>query len=307
MNFAPAGHADRGPANSEHERAGSDTDRCVAGVRLLEHETRLSELKCLACASEFPRPRDSGQRFEVSLRFADGSRENDEVEGRLFVGGTVTLAWVNRSLSAELDGTAIYVGEPVIVGSLETGPLASGLALFCEDCGLNIASHANETSWSQYAVDRLVELVPERFTRRKSLATAAQGAALADPRVRAYFFARQIVADGGCSRRGMCIRALRAQVPLAEVEVALMAMGASYAVEDGEVRVLAEDSPFFGRVPSEPSSADVSQHIMDAASATASSDGCEPRPRQSILRTLLGRLRPEPIDLDDDWQTSFST
>ncbi len=298
MKFARANRAERSPAESD----------CLDCVRLLEHGTIPSELKCLACAAEFPRPRDSGQRFDVSLRFAD-SRENDEIEGRLFVGDTVTLAWANRSLSAELDDTSICVGEPLIVGSLEPGPLASGLTLFCQDCGLNIASHASETSPSPYAVDRLVELVPELSAGRKRVAKATRGTALADPRVRAYFFARQVVAEGGCSYREMCIRAMRAHIPLADVRVALTAMGISYVVEDGEQRVVVDESPFFGQVESEPPSAEALQQVLVAAPAMeAAAASAEParRERGSFLRTLLGRLRPEPNDMDGDWQTFFS-
>lgn len=307
MRFARANRAERSPADFERKRAQSNRDDCLDRVRLLEHGTSPSELKCLACASEFPRPRDSGHRFEVSLRFAGGSRENDAVEGRLFVGGTVTLAWVNRSLSAELDDSSVCVGEPLIVGSLEPGPLASGLTLFCQDCGLNIASHASETSQSPYAVDRLVELIPERSSGRKGSAKLTRGAALADPRVRGYFLARQIVAEGGCSYREMCIRAMRAQIPLANARAALTAMGASYAVEDGEKRVVVNESPFFGQVPSEPCAADAPQAAPALeARLTAASAEHAPRERGSFLRTLLGRLRPEPIDLDDDWQTFFS-
>lgn len=218
----------------------------ASSVYLLERGSVPAALRCAACGRVSLLPHMGGERFKQSLQFMREvpERSNLNVEGRLFVGETVKLAYASRDLSRELEHSVIYIGERVMVAALSAGKSSATLAIFCESCGTNIASHVNNPDRFHYAWDRLIELAPQRLIQRwkqfrigpwrKSAAEQldeaneiARASALDDPRVRAYFFARDVIADGACPIRQMYVRALRAQVSLPEAKAALAALGAS--------------------------------------------------------------------------------
>jgi hypothetical protein len=229
---------------------GNDSEASRAGVRLLERGCLPAALRCAACERDFALPHAGGECFQQSIPFARGLQERDEpdLEERLFVGDEVMLAYASRDLSQELEHSVIYVGERVFAVSLGRGGSSPPPALFCADCGTNIVSRMNDKRSACYTWDRLIEFAPRKLNHRWSLLgfglgrvaavpdpAKAAGMAHPDSRVRAYFFARELIGDDACSRREMCIRAMRLQIPLAEAEAALAALGASYILgSEGE-------------------------------------------------------------------------
>jgi hypothetical protein len=180
-----------------------------------------------------------------------------------FIGERVLVATPNSPRQARLTllfcescGDNIAKRADMIAAFEEAAP-------FCESCGDNIASRTHLHSRHHYSWDRLVEFEPRGVMRRlrsfspwskrtpaPNQAALADGSApeaidpaiagaLADERVKAFFFARDLLLSGPCSVREMHMRALRAAAPLDEVEKALTALGATVVRgQDGHKSIL---------------------------------------------------------------------
>ncbi|HYB91426.1 MAG TPA: hypothetical protein VEC38_10305 [Candidatus Binataceae bacterium] len=239
---------------------------------LLEKGVALEEPRCAACGHVFGAPRSSGECFDAAIPYLAPAAQtcacHVEKHYWLFAGSSILIAPASPALAPLFEKSKVFIGDRILIARAHSGEGGAVQVVFCADCGETIVAKADRAVRQNYAWDHLVEFAPRPILTRMRLLPMI-GRSLAheggytlkkspqnphdrennsvlesDGRVRALCFARDQILEGRCRLREISLRALRAQVPVAELKAAFQALGATFARADNGNDILSPPEGF---------------------------------------------------------------